>query len=120
MNLRTEYFIRYRKRLKRRARTIFANRCCACWQKENLEFSHREQCNLGEGRGSKERYADILNHPEEYLLFCHDCHREYDREKNKCPMHLVPCEICKHNELNICLNGYQKIGDKNNGATIRM
>ena len=44
-----------------------------------LEFAHTKPTKLsGMGRGKRHRYYDILNHPDSYMLLCHNHHREYD------------------------------------------
>jgi len=47
---------------------------------ENLEFAHTKRTGLsGWGRGRKERYYDVLKHPDCYILFCKECHKLFDR-----------------------------------------
>lgn len=49
---------------------------------ENLEFAHKHNhktdLSKKRGRGRKERYYDIMNNPESYILLCKTCHRIYD------------------------------------------
>jgi transposase len=61
--------------------------CCmtpSCGRTDRLEFAHIRGTDLrGEGRGSWERVHDVLRHPKHYLLFCHDCHLEYDKKEGR-------------------------------------
>jgi len=62
-----------------RLRNSFANCCLYCGGEEKLEFAHVNPTDLkGWGRGRKERYYDIVKHPDDYVLFCKGCHRDYD------------------------------------------
>jgi hypothetical protein len=45
----------------------------------SLQFAHIKDTGLnGIGRGRKERYYDIRNHPDSYALLCEDHHKAYD------------------------------------------
>ncbi len=47
---------------------------------EKLEFAHTKRTGLnGWGRGRKERYYDVINHPDSYILLCKECHKLFDR-----------------------------------------
>lgn len=63
----------------------FGGKCWNCGTVENLQFAHIKDTELnGKGRGRKERYYDILNHPTHYALLCGGkigetgCHEAYD------------------------------------------
>ena len=74
------YITSYRKRITRRNKHNFGNKCCQCFSNENLEFAHKSGMEAGfDGRGSLWRAKDIRAHPEKYLLMCHDCHMAYDQ-----------------------------------------
>jgi hypothetical protein len=69
----------YRRRLKKRARDLFGNRC-ACGATEELQFAHVRPTGLcGMGRGLTHRYLDVLKHPKHYKLECRPCHLARDR-----------------------------------------
>lgn len=62
-------------------RIRFGERCAKCGSRTELEFAHVVTTGLnGRGRGSAERYYDILRHPRAYRLLCRRCHRAFDRE----------------------------------------
>lgn len=69
---------KYRNKLRRRVKGVFNFRCCCCFSTSDLEFAHKEQCFMGKGRGGTLRMRAIYNNPEQYLLLCHKCHKEYD------------------------------------------
>ena len=63
-------------------RKEFGNECQVCGDKENLEFAHVRKTELeGKGRGRKERYYDIKNNKDCYMLLCKACHKSMDRRK---------------------------------------
>ncbi len=63
-----------------RLKQEFGDRCMTCESEENLEFAHVFPTDLtGRSRGRKERYYDIKNNKECYVLLCRDCHIERDR-----------------------------------------
>lgn len=54
---------------------------CGNDRDDRLEFAHLpgKPTNLdGRGRGKPERYYDIKQHPECYVLLCVECHTELD------------------------------------------
>lgn len=56
--------------------------CVNCETPEKVEFAHVIKTEVrGKGRGRKERYYDIKNHPLAYIPLCVDCHKRYDLEK---------------------------------------
>lgn len=62
-------------------RAARGGKCEWCSATETLEFAHVHATNVnGQGRGGRERYYDIRNHPECYRLLCHECHLAYDRD----------------------------------------
>ena len=65
----------------KRLREAYGGKCAICGSSERLEFAHvRPTSLMGRGRGRKERYYDVSNNPECYMLLCHDCHRDHDDE----------------------------------------
>jgi hypothetical protein len=63
----------------------FGGRCWNCGSTVNLQFAHIKETDInGRGRGRKERYYDIIKHPESYALLCGGddgvggCHKGYD------------------------------------------
>ena len=63
----------------RKLREAYGGKCAICGSMERLEFAHVQPTKLsGRSRGRKERYYDVSNNPECYMLLCHDCHRDYD------------------------------------------
>jgi hypothetical protein len=64
-------------------RQAWGGRCViglsGCWNKEGLEFAHVKPTKLnGRGRGQPQRYRDIVNNPDCYLLVCRACHAKAD------------------------------------------
>lgn len=54
---------------------------CQICGDEGQEFAHKKGSPKrlnGIGRGLPQRYRDVLNHPEDYLLLCYVCHLTYD------------------------------------------
>ena len=50
-----------------------------CWLTRGLEFAHITPTPVnGRGRGLPQRYHDIKNNPEAYLLVCRACHAKAD------------------------------------------
>ena len=46
---------------------------------ENSQFAHVKRTRLkGRGRGRKERYYDVVKHPDCYILLSKDCHKKFD------------------------------------------
>jgi hypothetical protein len=72
-------------------REAWGGRCVACAYTFRLEFAHvkptglegakaRHGCGMdGRGRGLPQRYHDVKNHPECYVLLCRECHEDLDR-----------------------------------------
>lgn len=63
----------------------FGGKCWNCGSIINLQFAHIKETDLrGMGRGRKERYYDIIAHPDCYALLCggesgrDGCHNAYD------------------------------------------
>lgn len=60
----------------------FGGKCWNCGSTSNLEFAHIKDTELnGMGRGRKERYNDIIKHPDCYALLCggeSSCHVMFD------------------------------------------
>ena len=67
---------------------------------ENLEFAHIEPTGIeGWGRGRKERYYDVIKHPDCYILLCKGCHRLFDNGE----LHLADLvNFIELNEVMIC------------------
>ena len=57
-------------------RKTFPNRCSHTGTKK--QFAHTKKTPLTgiKGRGRKERYYDIKNHPNSYKLLCKKCHKK--------------------------------------------
>lgn len=87
MTTRSEYYREYKLKMKSRACALFSDKCSMCGSSEKLEFAHKEPTLSGCGRGSKERYREVLNFPERFVRLCRECHVEYDRGK-KCEQEL--------------------------------
>lgn len=65
-------------------REEFGGCCKKCKSTEDLEFAHvRDNGFKGRGRGRKERYYNIKNNKDDYILLCKSCHREFDKEKKE-------------------------------------
>lgn len=67
--------------LRQRLLVRFGEVCTAagCGSRHRLEFAHIAHTGLnGRGRGSRNRYYDILRHPECYRLLCRTHHRALD------------------------------------------
>ncbi len=61
-------------------RQLYGGECLDCNSMLGLEFHHIKETGLnGEGRGRKERYYDIKNNPDSYILLCKNCHKEKHR-----------------------------------------
>lgn len=59
------------KKAFRELRKEYGNRCYFCGKEFSLQFAHIKPTKLsGRGRGRKERYYDIKNNLESYLLTC--------------------------------------------------
>lgn len=71
---------KFRNKLRRRVKGIFNFRCCSCFSTLDLEFAHKHKCYWGAGRGSTLRYRMIYNNLNDYILLCHKCHINYDKE----------------------------------------
>ena len=57
------------------------SQCPICKQKNDSfsEFAHIKDNNFGGmGRGRRERYYNIIKHPDCYRRMHHDCHEYYD------------------------------------------
>lgn len=66
---------RYIRRLKALAVNLVGAACWKCGRRRELEFAHAKPTGLrGMGRGSGERYRDILAHPDCYVRACKTCH----------------------------------------------
>jgi hypothetical protein len=62
-------------------RKVFGNQCQFpnYHETENLEFAHLYETKLsGEGRGRKERYYDIINNIDKYMLLCKEHNKLLD------------------------------------------
>ena len=66
--------------IKKRKHEIMLNVICIkCGSIENLEYAHIKPTGLsGMGRGRKERFYDLLRHPDSYIVLCHGCHEAMD------------------------------------------
>lgn len=65
---------RKRKELVQR----FGDGCNTCGGREQLHFHHIKPTLLsGKGRGSPQRYYDVVKNPKSYLLMCRSCHKEF-------------------------------------------
>jgi len=74
------YFKEWSSHLFDRLRVQFGGKCVVCGQLWELEFAHVKPTGLnGDGRGRKERYYDIKNHPDCYALMCTKDHKEFDK-----------------------------------------
>lgn len=64
------------RRLMALIHTYFDNRCVECSATEVLELAHIKPTPLSgiDKRSQSQKYNDFINHPECYVLFCHDCH----------------------------------------------
>jgi len=61
-------------------RETFGGKCCFCGSIDKLQFAHIQATDVrGRGRGRKERYYDIKNNPDSYVLLCPSCHRTLDK-----------------------------------------
>jgi len=74
---------RQNKRLPIRRQELiqrFGGKCKNCGSTEKLQFAHIEKTKLSgsKGRGTKERFYDVLKNPEKYRLYCEGCHEQYD------------------------------------------
>lgn len=52
-----------------------------CWINTGLEFAHIKETKLSDiarGRGMPQRYHDIKNNPDAYILVCRHCHSMTD------------------------------------------
>lgn len=68
------------KKARKRLIVLWGLKCFMCGTTERLEFAHINDTGLnGLGRGRKERYYDVINNPDDYVLLCKTCHREFDR-----------------------------------------
>jgi hypothetical protein len=57
-----------------------------CTSGKKIEFAHIRPTELkGAGRGRKERYFDIVKHPDDYVPFCKDCHFLFDHDALEIP-----------------------------------
>src|SRR2546427_384454 len=53
--------------------------CGRCGTHILIEFAHLTETKVnGKGRGRKERFYDILKHPEAYAPLCHEHHEMFD------------------------------------------
>lgn len=60
-------------------REEFGNKCFNCHRVRGLEFAHTAPTALnGRGRGRKERYYDIIQNRDKYVLACRICHHDLD------------------------------------------
>lgn len=84
----TNYVNGWIKRAFKKLRKAFGGACRICGSTEKLQFAHLEPTNVkGRGRGRKERYYDIKNNPDSYILLCEPCHRTLDKILKE-PKHL--------------------------------
>lgn len=64
---------------KQAALDLLGNKCQNCGNIYALEFAHKKKTDLnGRGRGSNDRYLDVLRHPDSYILLCKPCHTDFD------------------------------------------
>ncbi len=64
-------------------RESFGNKCNICGSKNNLQFAHIKVTSvLGNGRGMKKRYYDIVKNRDSYVLLCEKCHYKFDRKNH--------------------------------------
>ena len=67
MSYQSNYF---RKKFQE-LRNYYGNKCFFCGQTYRLEFAHKRPTKLnGKGRGRQERYYDIKNNLDCYMLTC--------------------------------------------------
>lgn len=77
----TNYVNKWIKEAFKKLRDEFDSSCQKCGSKQNLEFAHIKPTDLsGWGRGRKERYYDIKNNKDHYVLVCKSCHKELDKK----------------------------------------
>lgn len=71
----TERNRRHRERRRQLCLFLLGGRCIECGATDRLEFAHKKPTRLtGAGRGSKERYRDVLAFTPCYQLLRRDCH----------------------------------------------
>jgi len=71
---------------RQRARLILERNGHCQWQgckaSDGLQFAHRRNNGFnGHGRGRQERYKNIEDNPNDYVLLCEFHHDEYDRRR---------------------------------------
>ena len=82
MSKESERVKQYKNSLRDALKFMFGNECCFCGATDELEMAHKKEDDMnGMGRGSYKRYIHIKNHPQRFLLLCHDCHTEFDLTK---------------------------------------
>lgn len=65
--------------LRSRLLARYGGACTRCGSTKRLEFAHVKPTALnGRGRGSRERYYDVLKHPDCYTLLCRKHHNLMD------------------------------------------
>jgi hypothetical protein len=73
----------YLERLKARLLAERGGKCERCGSEEILEWAHIKDTGLsGRSRGSAKRYLDVQRNPDSYMLYCHDCHRDFDANRH--------------------------------------
>lgn len=79
MGNRQNRWIQKKFKALRKAR---GGRCLDCGSGKDLEFAHIKETTLSgrNSRGRKERYYDIKNNPQCYVLLCEPCHGTRDKK----------------------------------------
>ena len=79
----TNYMNKWIKKAFQKLRDEFGGCCQKCKDTENLEFAHVLDNEFnGRGRGRKERYYNIKNNKQDYILLCESCHSEFDKQSD--------------------------------------
>lgn len=81
----TNHMNRWIKNARKILIALYGGSCKQCGKTEKLEFAHIKETPLQgkSGRGRKERYYDIINNRDAYVLLCHDCHTRLDASTNQ-------------------------------------
>jgi len=72
----------YLNKLKIKLQKALGSDCRKCGHRRKLEFAHIKRTTLcgKTGRGKCKRLYDIKNNLGSYILLCHSCHVDFDRE----------------------------------------
>jgi len=72
----------YLNKLKIILQKALGSDCRKCGHRSKLEFAHVKKTKLTgiTGRGKCKRLYDIKNNLGSYILLCHGCHRQFDRD----------------------------------------